>query len=172
MTLYSPPYTSPFAPYGNPFNSGGAPGLSAPLFDQLEGFLYQIDQPNATVLNGATSGTATLYQPFTGIYKLVLVNINNFRNGGGSNQQIAIPTPFTSVVMFESGDVPGMSLLRSGSAQNIAVITGLASGGGSTSVVTTVGGYSFGECGGGIDTIQFNSGGASSHSGLLILKGI
>lgn len=172
MTLYSPPYASPFAPYGNPFNSGGAPGLSAPMFDQLEGLLYQIDQPNATVLNGATSGTATLYQPFTGIWKMVLLLLNNFQNGSGSNQSIAIPTPFTSDVMVQSGDIPSISLLQSGTAKNIAIITALASGGGTRSVQTTFGSYSFGETGNAIDTVQFNSGGASAHTGLLILRGI
>lgn len=165
------PYTPPYTPTG-PFNTGGAPGINAPFLTELEGWVANFDAPTPVILNGATSGTATLYQNMTGTVKLVIVVCSSFRNGGGSNQNLAIPVPFTQGFQVQSGDIPAISFVQSSSVKNFTVITGLASGGGSNSTVSVLGSWSFGESLSAIDTIQFNSGGASNHSGLIIMKGI
>jgi len=182
-----------------PFNPGGAPGISATFLNAIEAFLSagwfdssitsnhsgvmtslgQIVNgpisPSAspvTPLSGSTSGTATLYQPFQGTFKLVFVVLANFRNGGGSAQTIALPTPFTAAFYIASGDINSMQMMSSASAQSINIITALASAGGAASGSTTFGSYSLGACNHAADTLSFNGSNASTHTGVLMIAGI
>src|SRR6185503_6895232 len=128
---------------------------------------------SGTSINGATAGTATLYQFFIGTLKVVIVYENGFRNGSGSAQTIAIPTPFVSDCFFFSSATGTFELLASGSSKTVNIITALASGGGTASTSSTgVGSFSFGDCPGAIDTVSFNGSAASNHTGFIILIGI
>lgn len=125
------------------------------------------------VLNGATAGTATLYQFFVGTLKVVVVYESGFRNGGGSAQTIAIPTPFVDGCFFLSSATGTFELLASASSKNVSIVTTLASGGGTATTSSTgVGSFSFGDCQFPIDTVSFNGSVASNHTGFIILIGI
>lgn len=128
--------------------------------------------PSSTVLNGSTSGTATLWQPLTGTAKLIILIESSFRNGGGSAQTITIPTPFVSAFRWWTGDTNTMTFKSGATTQNVGVITALAAAGGTVTVQTNVGSYSIGDCGAACDTISFSSGAGSAHTGIQILAGI
>ena len=163
---YSPPYS-----LAGPFVSGGVPGVDAPFLNKIEGWVDNTDAPPASVLNGSTSGTATLYQmPWSGI-KLAAVYLSNFRNGGGGAQNIAIPIPFISVALIASGDVNTFQLLRSGSGITLQVITTLAGAGGTFTNESSMGSASFAQCGG-FDTLSFLGGAASAHYGYIFMLGV
>ena len=162
---YSPPYS-----LAGPFVSGGVPGIDAPFLNKIEGWVDNTDAPPASVLNGSTSGTATLYQMPWSLLKLVFVNLSNFRNGGGSAQNIAFPLGFTSVVWVMAGDTNAFSLLASGTAITVRAVTGLASGGNTFTNITVVGAV-IGQ-GGACDTLSFLGGQASAHTGPIVLLGI
>ncbi len=158
--------------YGNPWTNGSAPGISAVFLTDLENWIVQADNPAAVTLNGSTSGVATLYMPLQGtVWKYLIILLSTFRNGGGSNQTIALPTAFTTAAHFYTGSFPAFQLLASGSAQNVGVITTLGTPGNVT-VTSTVGGYEMGDTAGGFDTISFNSGQASTHTGIAIFEGV
>ncbi len=178
-----------------PFVDGSSPGISAEFLNPVETFLLQINSaaydplissngsgvvqaqaaalsPTGNTLIGSTSGQVTLYQIHQGLYKRVLLLLANFWNNGGSAQTIAIPTPFQSVCQVRTSAMYQLSLLVSGSAQNIAVTTALATGGGTTTTQTYIAAYSFGISNHPIDTVSFASGGSAAQSGLIILEGI
>lgn len=155
-----------------PFTNGGAPGISATFLNNVENWIESVDNPAGTVLNGSTSGTATLYQVLNGTSKYIIVNLNNFRNGGGSTQTIALPVPFTAVVSVRSTDAPAFQLLHTAAAITLFIITALAVGGGTVNGTGNVmGAYSFAQ-GGACETLSFNSGQVTPHTGLIILEGI
>lgn len=167
-----------------PWTSGGAPGIDAPFLNPLETFLLALSNRgmgyanfNVTPLSltGATSGTATLYQFVAGTYKYVFARMNNFRNGSGSHQSIALPTPFTSYFQFHTGDFANVSFLSggvSGTVRSCGVITGLSATGGSVGSVTVIANWSIGECLGGWDTLRFNSGAAGANQGTIVIQGV
>lgn len=128
---------------------------------------------SATTISGSTSGTASLYQPWQGTIKLVLVTLNGFRNGGGSAQNIALPAAFTVGCYWWSSATNTFSLTSSGSAQSCNVVTGLGSGtGGSSTSETLIGSYNNGDCPHAFDTVSLVGGAASSHTGFIVLFGI
>lgn len=132
--------------------------------------------PTTTTLNGGTAGTALLIQDLNGTIKRVLVILSGFRTAG-ANQTIAIPVPFTKQCLVRAGNLGsatsfnGFQLLSSGVAQSVGIVTALASGGGTSSSVTTVFGNSHGECFHPVDTVQFVSGSSSNASGSFELVG-
>lgn len=128
--------------------------------------------PNSHSINGSTSGTATLYQTDTGRYKRCIIVLSNFWNNGGNAQNISIPTPFTTSCLIRTHAMYQLQLLSSGSAQNIAIITNLATAGGSTSSQTNIAAYSIGISNHAIDTVSFLSGGSSGQTGIIILEGV
>lgn len=156
-----------------PFTDGSPPGLDATFFDGVENWILQADNPPVISVTGSTSGTAHLYMPLQGvIYKVALLYLNNFRNGGGSVQNLALPTAFLTVAAFYIGSFPAFTLLSGGSAINCGVITALASGGGTVNVQTTLGQYMLGDTASGFDTVSFNSGQVTSHTGIAVFRGI
>ena len=128
--------------------------------------------PPAIVLNGSTSGTATLYMSLRGTWKHVIVLLSNFRNGSAGNQTIALPTAFTNSERFYYGAGGQLQLLSSGVAQTLGIITTLAAGGGTVALQTTLNRYSIGDNGTPIDTISFLGSQGSADTGIFVLEGI
>jgi hypothetical protein len=126
----------------------------------------------STVLNGSTAGTATLYQPLNGTLKLALVYLNGFRNGGGAAQTIAVPTSFTTAFRWWVGDTNPLTFVGSTVSRTANIITALAAGGGTVTSQTTVNKYSFGDVNAAVDTVSFNSGEATTHTGLIVMVGV
>src|SRR5579885_553302 len=167
--------TTPNGYYGGyvltgPFTNGSAPGISANFLNNIEDWMATVDGDiaNAPSLSGSTSGVALLYQFFSGVHKVIYIYLNGFRNGGASAQNITFPQAFTSALKITTADTNTFSLLTSGTAQNIAILTALGAGGGTTVSQTTMGSYSLGWCNHAIDTISFQSGAASAHTGLIV----
>ena len=127
-------------------------------------------QPGYIQLNGATSGFARIYQVFSGTYKYIIVQFSNFRNGSGANQFLPLPTSFTFSFIARLSDAPTMQFNSGGPSITVNNLTTLGNPG-TTTPITAIGGNTL-ITGGPFDTIQFNSGQASSHTGLMILEGI
>lgn len=183
-----------YTPHG-PFSNGSAPGLDASLFNDIEGVLTALNtaatdsnissvsgvmtllgliangaiQPNptSTVLNGATSGTSTLWQPFTGTFKLVFIYQNSFRNGSGSAQTMALPVAFASQAYIATGSCNLFTILLGGATQNMQQIQTLGS-------VTSVGSLGTGTfaTAGAFDTISFSGNQSTAHIGTIIMLGV
>lgn len=128
--------------------------------------------PTSAALAGATSGTATFYQPERGTWKVVYILLNNFWNTGGSVQTQALNTAFTSSVYVRTTALFQIELRVSGSAQTINILTALGAAGGTTTTQTNIAGSSQGWCNAAVDTIGFRSGGSGAVNGLIILEGI
>jgi hypothetical protein len=101
-----------------------------------------------------------------------VIYCNNFRNGSGSAQTLAIPTPFVNAVWFRTGQAPPITLYAAASAKAAGIIVALAAGGGTVTSQNTINTWSIGQCGGAIDTVSFNSGVGSANSGYIILDGV
>jgi hypothetical protein len=160
-----------------PFANGGPPGIQYTFLNNVETYLKQISDaidpnPATSVLNGSTSGTATLYQFMRGTYKACLVILSGFRNGSAPAQTIAVPVSFTTFFTFYGGGIPPVQFLLSGTPQSIGVVTTLASTGGSIAVVTTLNQYSFGDNGSGCDTLSFTGSQPSAKSAILHFEGV
>jgi hypothetical protein len=184
----------PYTQYG-PFVNGQSPPINASFLNGVESYLALINtlaidanissdgngaatlaklaiNSASTILNGSTQGTATLYQPLSGTLKLVMCYLNGFRNGGGTAQTLAIPTPFLTSFRWWTGDINPLTFVGSTVSRTANIITGLAAGGGATTSQTTVNSHSFGGVNAAVDTISFNSGEASTHTGLILLVGV
>jgi hypothetical protein len=178
-----------------PFANGQSPPINSSFLNGLESFLSLINalaidanisadgngaatlielaiNSGSTVLNGATAGTATLYQPLNGVLKLVMCYLSGFRNGGGSAQTIAIPTPFVTSFRWWVGDINPLTFVGSSSNRTSDIVTALASGGGTVTSQTTVNKYSHGGVNAAVDTISFNASEASAHTGLILMIGV
>src|SRR6266446_4327901 len=85
-----------YVPSG-PFVNSSPPALAAVVFNNVEAWIQQAEgATGSSAINGSTAGTATLYQPFQGPFKLVIVQLVGFRNGGAPAQTLALPVPFTT----------------------------------------------------------------------------
>jgi hypothetical protein len=185
---------SSYTQYG-PLVNGSSPPLNQSFFNGIESYLLSLNSlaedanisadgngaatmlklalnPGSTVLNGATAGTATLYQPVNGTFKLVLCYLAGFQNNSGAAQTIAIPTPFTTALRFWIGDTNPLTLVGSSTNRTANIVTALSASGGTVTSQTTINKYSHGGVNAGVDTISFNASEASVHSGLLVLIGI
>lgn len=179
-----------------PFTDGSSPGISAEFLNPVEDQLVAMNSaatdadisaasgifaatglnitPTAVVINGGTSGTATLYQDCTGTIKRVLVVENNFRTAGAA-QTIAIPVPFTAKFWVRTGFIDRVQFLSSGTAQSVNVMTAFGASGsaiGSTAGATTVFGFAIGECLHPCDAISWPASGAAANNGMILLEGI
>jgi hypothetical protein len=128
---------------------------------------------SGSVLNGSSSGTATLYAVETGAWKRVIIELNNFwNNSGGAAQTIALPVTFSTVCYVRTGSLYQIELRQGSTIQNLLVFTGLASGGGTTSSQNYIAAYSFGVLEGAVaDTIGFRYGGSGARTSVIILEG-
>lgn len=186
-----------YTPAG-PWSNNNPPGISASVLTAMEAFMSAIAwdtnaswdgsgnltlnsiiatfnkiNPSPSTISGATSGTASLYQPWQGIVKLVLVSLNGFRNGSGSPQLISLPTAFTVGCYWWTSNVNTFSLTSGGTAQSCNVVTALGGGtGGSTTAETSLGSQNNGDCPHAFDAVSFSGGAASSHTGFIVLFGI
>jgi len=159
-------------------NSGGQTNIigGALQVNGISTFLEALF-PNlsGTTVNGSVSGSTTLYEVFQGNVKLIIMSQTGYRS---TAQSIALPTAFTRGGFILAGGigasgVGGVQFLKASVAQNIAVITTLATGGGSPTTVTTINAYSIGETGSsGFDTVNLLTTGANTNSGNLIVIGV
>ncbi len=144
----------------------------------LSGFLsakyINPEDPAFPFINGSTSGTLKLYQLTRGTVKITVLIGNNFRNGGGSVQTLGFPVGYTDRALFLCSDTPGFTLrVGSGGSDitNHAIITSIASGGGTSTLTTVVNNWSIGELRGPFDTLGASSGNASAHNYLIFMIG-
>lgn len=184
MTYYS--YSDPSA---GPFNSNAAPPMDATLMNAIRDLLLHVwadsnmtsdhngvltllglivsgaIQPNVSPssLSGSTSGTATLWMPFQGTFKLVIVFQGNFKNGGGSTQTMSLPTGFTYGCLWKTTSTNTFSLRSGGSARTLNID--------GSSPATTAGGSQSGDCVDSWDTLAFSSGAATAHTGWMFFLG-
>lgn len=131
----------------------------------------------STVLNGSTSGTATLYQPLRGNIKLVFVNLVNFRNGNAGDQLLNIPVPFTSTTMVWTSQSGPFHLNHPAGTNALVVVQSTwpsaAGNNGGTFAANTVGSSSYTFCTtGACDQIGFFGSQASAQNGTMLLVGI
>jgi hypothetical protein len=113
-----------------------------------------------------------------GTYKKFIVRCNNFRNGGGSAQTIALPTAFTDFAEIRAWDMPVFQILNSGSAITMYYMSSIgASGFGVTSLTTAAGSgaanvllHTSGVQA--FDTVSFTGSQSSALTGCLIVEGI
>lgn len=138
------------------------------VFDYSNGYI-NASTPGIQVTG--TVGTATLYMSHTGTQKIVVLVENGYRNGGATAQTITLPVPFSTSFRWWTGDTNPMTFVKAGASVNVGVVTALAAAGGSVTVQTGVNKYSFGDGFSAIDTISFNSGEASAHTGITVLIG-
>jgi len=127
----------------------------------------------AIVTNGSTNGSMTLYQPLQGIVKMAVIVFSGFRNNGGATQSLVLPVPFTGRSKMWCGAVPttGVTFQLVGVNATVAVVTTLASGGGTAANVTSVLNISQGEILGGWDTMITPTGGTVVCDGVLLVIG-
>lgn len=132
---------------------------------------------SGTVLNGGTSGTVTVNEVFSGTpFKVVLGKLNNFRTGA-SAQNLTLPTAFVNGALIFTGSIGtsaqngGFSCLSSGVAQNIDIITSLATTGGGVTGQNTIFTRSIGECRNAFDTLQFTASGTQANNGFFLIVG-
>lgn len=126
---------------------------------------------NPVTINGRASGTATLIEAFYGTFKLVLVSFNNFKNGGAA-QTLALPTPFTLHCAFMTNASPILNLLVSGTAQSVAVVTGVSGSGDTTTSQTAINSSQLGSVVAAIDTVSDPGSSSSAHTGSILLWGV
>jgi hypothetical protein len=184
-----------YTPTG-PFVSGTAPGLSAALFNNVEGVLEQLNSlsidpnitangsgvatmlglvmngaiqanPGAHVLTGSTSGTATLYEIMTGTCKMFYIIQNNFRNGSAGSQFIPFPTTISSICFVMTGDSGSFNLTSSGSPVTLKQFSSF----GTLGTLTNVGSAVIAQspaC----DSIAFLGSQAGAHTGPVLIFGV
>lgn len=125
------------------------------------------DAPGTTF--ATSSGTCTMFQPFTGNGFKLLQIINEGAVTGGSNLPMALPAPFTKRSMFIGDNVGGWFIQNGGSNQSIGQVNA-SNGGGSTVSTTPFTNWTYGSTGP-FDTFVLGSGG-SAHSGVITFIGV
>jgi len=157
------------------FVNGGAPALAAAFFNNLEAWINQAEGTTGGVaISGSTSGTATLYQVLQGNFKLVIVQLVNFRNGSAPAQTLAMPVPFTVSCRGWNSNMGGpFQLLKASVAQTVQQISALNAGAdNSVSAQTTLHANWFWHCDTFIDTVSINGSQGAAVNGQLIMFGI
>ena len=125
-----------------------------------------------TTLNGGTAGTATLYEILTGTPKLSLVFLNGFRTAAAI-QNLTWSVPYTTWCKIWIDDTPNNTqFLLAGVAKQMILITGLASGGGTTSTGTGISAYSQGAIQSGFDSMSFPANNNTNRTGLHVFFGV
>lgn len=161
-------------------NGAGNPAMDLSSHDGVVRFPQPIRLiPKVATLNGSTSGTYTIYEfcagPGATDLKFCVCVSNNFRNGGASVQSLALPVAFQSFARMWFGDHSVGTLTKAGVAQGVGTITSMPAtnaSGGTVSVGTVIAAYVLDDIGAGFDTVTFNSGQASAHTGVDVFIGI
>ena len=162
---------------GNPLQLGQAGDITEVLGQLL---IDQIPTTGPTAPPTGT-GTTTIYEFAIGSLKFVLVDQVNLQNTSASQFSMVLPKAFTHGCVFACGDISGIELLNSGSAQSLSVVTSTAAGTPSTvSVQTVIFGWNLGSTarlgvGGNLvpfDTLRFAASNGTAHSGQLLLAGV
>lgn len=164
---------SEYVPTG-PFVNGTSPGITAAFLNNIEAFIEQLEaDTGASTISGSTSGTATLYQPLQGNFKVLIVRFNNFRNGSAPAQTLAIPTPITAVEYIFTSNCGAFQVLSSSVAQTVAQITSFVTNADNGVNLTTTLHQNWVAHGAApIDTISLNGSDAGTHNGLIVIIGI
>jgi hypothetical protein len=184
-----------YTPTG-PFVSGTAPGLSAALFNNVEGVLEQLNSlsidnnitangsgvatmlglvmngsiqsnPTAHSVNGSTSGTATLYEIMTGTCKMFYILQNNFRNGSAGSLFIPFPTAISTYCFVLTGDTGSFNLTSSATPVTAKQFTSF----GTLGTVTTMGTAALIQAPA-CDSIAFLGSQAGAHTGPILIFGV
>jgi len=158
-----------------PFVNGGAPGLAAAFFNNLENWIQQTEgDTGASTVSGSTSGTVTLYQALQGPVKYVLIVLSGSYNS--TLKTIALPVAFTTRAGVRAYNNNGpMRFLTSGSPQGMFLVNGFNANGTATntasvtSLPANMGGGS-GSINGAFDTVEFSATGAVGPA-VIILEG-
>jgi len=145
----------------------GVTAANAAHMNNIENWISATDQPAAVSVSGGSSGTATLYQPLTGIVKIVVIALNNFKTGG-SAQNLALTTAFTTIGYMSVTDIVPLSTVLSSVVKNMNVITSI----GSVTNNATISSYQTASIPQGFDTIQFQASASSAHTGMVFIVGI
>jgi len=123
-------------------------------------------------VSGDTSGTMSILETFTGSFKAVIIEQNNYRQNGAA-QLITLNTAFTFMALIFNLGCGGIVQATSGSAnQNNQVTWGTGTSAGTaastTQITVNVAAYSFG----GFTQVGSNGGYANSHTGIGIYIGV
>lgn len=129
-------------------------------------------ESGSNILNGGTSGTAQIWTPFRGLWKITVIQLNNFKTGA-SNQLVNFPGIYSNRAFILATDCEGTELFKGGVAQGVRQWTsfGAAGSGGGTSPTTTWQGFNLLWLATGFDQIQFNSGWVSARNGVIFIVG-
>jgi hypothetical protein len=133
------------------------------------GLLSILAGANGDAKVNGTSGTATLYQPWRGDVKLVVIELSGFANAGtGPAINLAIPVPFTKGAAIVTGDNNNTNMLNGGNAQSM---TTYPWGGAFSASGTTIGQWANGECNHPIDTVSWPNSQTTLRNGRIIILG-
>jgi hypothetical protein len=123
-------------------------------------------------VSGSITGTLTLYMLVQGTLKLAIFVENNYNS---TTKSIVLPQPFTTSANFWVGNIGntgGMQCLHNGTPQNVDIITGLSTSGGTDSAgQTTVFAHSFCECQSPFEVVQFPTTSNSGHTAVIFMVG-
>jgi|SRR6266487_5251618 len=157
-----------------PFTNGGAPGINQTFLNNMENFIQQLEgDAGSVVLNGGTSGTATLYQVVQGTFKYTLIVLNNFRTAGAA-QQITLPTAYTFGAYIRTSEGESMSVRSGGSDQTVRVMTGFPGAVGNIGVTGTgavFSGWNFVHVVTGFNQYNFGASWGAARTGFVIIEG-
>lgn len=157
------------------FNDGSLLADAAKLFSDGNGNLnLNTLLPSVTplLMTGTTTGTAQLWQPFSGpAFKLLIIYHNNLKNGTSTVQSFTLSTAFANGALWISTGMPGISVMSSGVAQTANIVTSLATGGGGSSTSTNESNNSFGDINHAFDTLQYSASNGTAHTGWLVFLG-
>lgn len=105
---------------------------------------------------GSVSGSADLYEYFTGAVKRLLLVYTNLRDAAAI--VLSLPINFSIGAFFQISDTSTMSInfVSSGSPQNCSVQNTIAATGGTKTGETAIKGWSQGSVNGAFDSIQLN----------------
>jgi len=167
--------SGPYVPRG-PFSNGMAPAIDQTWCNGLEAWFTQADATTgSSTISGSTSGTAQLIQPLQGYFKVVIVQLVNFRNGGAGAQTLALPVPFTTSLHGWNSGIGGAvpQVMKAGVAQTVQQFLSATGGAaGSVSPQTTLLSNWLWHCDTFIDTVSFPGSQAATTNGQLIMIGI
>lgn len=146
----------------------GVTAANAAHLNNIENWISSVDQPSPVSVSGSVSGTATLYQPLTGIIKLVVLVISNYQNG--AVQSLNLPFAFTQF-WFKTTGINQISFYNGGFIQTAQVLSTVSATGGSNSAQTLIKGFVEGQCVTGANQIQTGTA-SGANTGLVIMVGV